>query len=100
MKIDVNGGYGAYRKNVQSDTSAAKSSGAGGSKKASGTDVIEISRGHTAGVEKGFTSLKANLQRDISQSASSDRIEQLRADIKNGTYRISTDALVDSILGD
>lgn len=100
MKIEMNGGYGVYGKKVAKENTAAKGSSADSSKKSSETDVVDISRGNTTLNDKGLMSLKANLQREINQPASSERLEQLRADIKSGSYRIPTETLIDSILGD
>lgn len=98
MKIDVTNGYGVFRKKIDAEKPAVKNAGGGESKKTS--DVAEFSRGSTAIADKSLVTLKSSIQRDISQPASSERIEQLRAAVKNGTYRISTEAIVDSILGD
>lgn len=100
MKIELNGGYGVYGKKVAKESTAAKSQSSEASKKASESDIVDISRGSTTISDKSFTALKANLQREINQPASSERIEQLRAAIKSGSYRIPTDTLIDSILGD
>lgn len=99
MKIELNGGYNIYRKNVSGDKSV-KGEAAGEIKKAADTDVLEISRGNTAIADKGFAALKSRLQSDINLPASADRIEELRAAVKNGSYHIPTEVLVDSILSE
>ncbi len=48
---------------------------------------------------KSFGTLKARLQNEINAPASPERLEKLRASIKNGTYHIPTQDLVDAILG-
>ncbi len=100
MKIEVNGGYGAYRKKVGSENTIAKNASPESNKKTSDTDVVQITRGNTTIADKGLHTLKSNLQRDINQPASAARLEQLRSDIKSGSYRVPTEALIDSILGD
>lgn len=101
MKIELNGGYGVYgKKSVSENAKTADSRPESAKKTADSSDVVDISRGSTTISDKSFLSLKANLQSDINQSASAERLEQLRADIKSGSYRIPTEALVDSILGD
>lgn len=99
MKIELNGGYNIYRKNVSGDK-PAKGGPAGESNKATETDVSEISRGNTAIADKGFAALKSRMQSDINLPTSAERIEELRAAIKNGSYHIPTEALVDSILSE
>lgn len=98
MKIDVTGGYSVYRKKLDTEKPARESAAAGESKNAS--DVAEFSRGSTAIADKSLVALKSSIQRDIGQPASAERIDQLRTDVKNGTYRVPTEALVDSILGE
>lgn len=101
MKIEINGGYGVYNKKVAKENTKVAGASAEASKKtAESSDVVDISRGNTTIADKSFMALKANLQREINQPASSERIEQLRAAIKNGSYRIPTETLIDSILGD
>lgn len=98
MKINVDGGYSIYNKKSSGEGRSVKGERSGESKKTS--DVAAFSRGNTAIADKSLVSLKSSIQRDISQTASAERLEQLRADVKNGTYRVSTEALIDSILGD
>lgn len=100
MKVELNGNYGVYGKKVSKESTSAKNVSAEAGKKAAETDVVDISRGNTTISDKSFMTLKSNLQREINQPASSERLEQLRSDVKNGTYRIPTEALIDSILGD
>lgn len=97
MKIEVSGGYDIYRKKLSGERTP-KSADPGGEKKASGADVVEISRGNTAIADKGLLTLKSNLQRGVSESASPERLEALRTSVRSGTYRISTEDLVNSIL--
>lgn len=99
MKIELNGGYNIYRKNISGDKSVKGNAG-GENKKVAETDVSEISRGSTAIADKGFTALKSKLQSDINLPASAERIEQLRTAVKNGSYHIPTEAIVDSILSE
>lgn len=98
MKIDVSGGYGIYRGQRANEPAKAKGASASGVKKA--TDVADFSHGNTAISGKSFVSLKSAVQRDINTPASPERIAQLRSEIKNGTYRIPVEALVESILGE
>lgn len=98
MKIDMNGGYGVFRKKVDAEKPAPKKTDGSGSTKVS--DVAEFSRGSTAIADKGLVALKSSIQRDINQPASAERIEQLRAAVKSGTYRIPTETIVDSILAE
>lgn len=97
MKIDVSGGYNIVRKNVSGDK-LSKSASADSGKKAASADVVEISRGNTAIADKSLLTLKSSLQRDVSQPATAERMEQLRSSVKNGTYRIPTEDLVDSMI--
>lgn len=99
MKIEIAGGYNVYRKNVSGEK-AAKSTSSGESKKAAETDVSEITRGSTSLADAGLTTLKSKLQSEINLPASADRIEQIRQAIKDGSYRIPTETLVDSILSE
>lgn len=98
MKIDMTSGYGIYRKKLEAEKPAVKNSAAGEGKKTS--DVADFSHGSTAISDKGLVALKSSIQRDISQPASAERLEQLRASVKSGSYRVPTEALVASILGE
>lgn len=98
MKIDVNSGYGIYNKKLTAEAKTVKSGSPDGGKKTS--DVVDISRGNTAIADKSLVALKSNIQRDVSLNASAERIGQLQSAIKNGTYYIPTEALVNSILTD
>ncbi len=99
MKVEIGGVFNPYRKNVPGEKSS-KSQPGGEAKKASGSeDVSDVRRGSTAIDDKSFSTVKAKLQSEINAPTSSERLEELRASIKNGTYRIPTSALVDAILG-
>lgn len=97
MKIDVSGGYNIFRKNVSGEKTA-KEVAVADNKKSSGADVVEISRGNTAIADKGLLTLKSNLQHGVSEPAAQERLEQLRESVRNGTYRVPTEDLVDSML--
>jgi anti-sigma28 factor (negative regulator of flagellin synthesis) len=98
MKIDVTGGYGIYR--GQKSGESAKLRGVVADRAKQTADVADFAHGSTAISDKAFVSLKAAIQRDINTPASPERLAELRAAIKSGTYQIPTEALVDSILGE
>ena len=100
MKIDVTGGYGIYRGQKTGEPAKAKGEASGGGKAGKTTDVAEFSHGNTAIADKTFVSLKSAIQRDINTPASAERLAQLRTEVKNGTYRVPVEALVDAILGE
>ncbi|MCL2033862.1 MAG: flagellar biosynthesis anti-sigma factor FlgM [Oscillospiraceae bacterium] len=100
MKIDVTGGYGIYRGQKSGEPAKAKGEAASGNKSGKATDIAEFSHGNTAIADKAFVSLKSAIQRDINAPASPERLAELRAEVKNGTYRVPVEALVDAILGE
>lgn len=96
MKIDITSNYTMYRKNISGEGVAVKNSAS--KKDASKTDVVDFSRGQTAVPDKTTVTLKAGLQRDISAPADKARIASLQESVKNNTYRVSTEELIESIL--
>ena len=100
MKIDVSSGYNVYRGQKAGEPAKTRESAAGTAGKAAATDTAEFSHGNTPIADKAFVSLKSAIQRDINTPASPERLAQLRSEIKNGTYRVPVEALVDAILGE
>ena len=96
MKIDATSNYGLYRKPIGGDMLPAKK--ASKNNTAAKTDVADFSRGNTSVTDKRMASLKASLQHDIASSSDPQRIAQLRAQVRSGEYRVSTEELIDAIL--
>jgi len=94
MKVDFSANINLYRKNA-----------AGGQKTARGetgkgkTDVVEFTRGATTTPDKGMAALKASVLSDVGRNAEAERLNQLSQSVKDGAYRVSTEDLVDAILG-
>ena len=62
------------------------------------TDVASFSRGNTAVSDKRLLGVKSTLQSELSAGAKADRLAELRAQIKDGSYRVPANLLVDSML--
>lgn len=97
MKIDMNNSYHIFRKNVHNDgdAEARKNGGVGGDVR---TDVIDFAKGSTEISDKSLLTLKSGLQRSIGEPTPAERLDAIQKEIKNGTYYVSTNAIVDSIL--
>ncbi|WRS26700.1 hypothetical protein U6B65_10145 [Oscillospiraceae bacterium MB08-C2-2] len=63
------------------------------------TDVAEFSSSQNVFSDKSLVGAKSRIHHDISLGASPERLEALRNDIRAGTYRVSTEQIVSSILG-
>lgn len=99
MKIDVTGNYNVYRQNIsgENDNAAVKADTANQTAK---TDVAAFAKGNSSIGDKALVSLKSALQRDLSEPTPPERIAQLQAEVKSGTYHVPTDDLINSILGE
>lgn len=97
MKIDFNAGVSLYRKNTPDSTAAGKNTSA--AEAAGKTDVLDFSHGAGALPDKSMLGLKAAIQRDVAYPSDPQRLEQLKADVRNKSYRVPTEALVDAVLG-
>lgn len=63
------------------------------------TDRAEISGGHTGNLDdKKLLIAKSTMLNAIASNSPSLKIDELRARIESGSYRVSTDLLVDAIL--
>lgn len=96
MKIDATSNYPPVYRTGNNGSAAKAATPAAG--RANKTDVVDFSRGQTVVPDKSAASLKVGLLRDIAAPTDSERLAALKADIKAGNYRASTDELVDSIL--
>jgi len=62
-------------------------------------DSSEISSSHTGSFDdKRLSVAKSAILYDVSVSTSSAKIEDLKAAVQNGTYKVSTNLLADEIL--
>jgi anti-sigma28 factor (negative regulator of flagellin synthesis) len=62
-------------------------------------DSSEISSSHTGSFDdKRLSVAKSAILYDVSVNTSSAKIEDLKASVENGTYRVSTELLADAIL--
>ena len=97
MKVDFSSGVSIYRKSISGIPAPISTDAVSGSPK---TDVIEFSHGSTGSVDKNMLTFKSKVQRDISYPADAKRIEKLHNMVKNHTYRIPTEDIVNAILND
>ena len=98
MKVDIQANWGIYK----SKAAQVSVSGAAGSKEsfAAKTDLDSITRGSTHLPDKHMLALKSSVQSYVSAPAGSERIEALRKLVHEGTYRIPTEDVVNSLLLD
>lgn len=61
-------------------------------------DVNDISKGTRIFSDKATLVMKASIQEYVEAPADEKRLEAIAAQVKEGTYHISTEDLVDSIL--
>lgn len=95
MKVDFSANLNVYRKNAQTE-STTKASRNNGTREAK-TDVAEFSRGSVT-LDKGTVPLRASILREANYPADPARLTELQQRVKDGTYSVSTDAIVDAIL--
>ena len=93
MKVDFSARLNPYQKN---SINAAKTPAA---KQEAKTDIAEFSRGNTAMADKRLIGLKSSLQADLYAPADAGRIAELKQQVRDGSYKVSTEELVDAILG-
>ena len=92
MKIEMQPqSFGLYRKpaGVASHSASVNTAGK--------QDVIDF-RAHP-GTDKALNGVKAAIQSNIAAPSDPRKIEALRAQVASGSYYVSTDAIVDSIMG-
>jgi anti-sigma28 factor (negative regulator of flagellin synthesis) len=78
---------------VVKDEDGEKSSGA------RRTDSAEISAGHIGAFEdKRLSVVKSTILYDVSLSAFSDRLEEIRVRVEEGTYKVADADLADALL--
>lgn len=94
MKIDASGAYNIPIKNRAEELAPKKTPEAAAGRK---TDVAEFSHGSVA-IEKNLAALKPNIMQDVGYSVPAERLAELQQNIKAGTYRVPTEAIVASIL--
>ena len=95
MKIvDMHSRSNVYRKTT-AEQAAPK---AGQSSAQEKKDVIDFAHGTTV-TDKAMIGTKAGIQNYLAAPASTERIDALRQGVKDGTYHIETNDLVDAILG-
>lgn len=63
------------------------------------TDIAEFSSNVTSSLNKDMLAEKSSILGDAARPTDPARIESIKQRISSGTYHVSTDALVDAILG-
>lgn len=95
MKVDFNAGPSLYRKTQATRAEAAKGGFAAGK-----TDVAEFSRGTSATLDKSLVGAKASIQSEVYAPTNSARLAEIKQAIKDGSYHVSTEEIVNALLGD
>lgn len=96
MKIDAMSGYPVYRKNAAGPAHKTNAP----SENTAKTDVVEFSHSQATALDKDLVTLKSGILRDAARPASPEKLAALKESIREGSYRRSTDELVNAILGD
>jgi len=87
------------RSNVYRKTTAEQAEPKAGKAPASSKqDVIGFAHGATV-TDKAMIGTKAGIQNYLAAPAPAERLEVLRQGVKDGTYHVETNDLVDAILG-
>lgn len=106
MKINISPKYNnPYEKitaaknsnNNNNNNISVKQQGAEVKQSATNRDVVDFSRGATSS-DKKLIGLKSDIQLFVSAATPQEKLDKISRQIKDGSYYIATDDLIDSIL--